>query len=100
MTTKDESDFPELFLFSVDRAMVEEAIKEALKSAFMRSEDFQRAVSDQVRMMVRQELMKNNESLDHMREDIQKMIERFPAITSDPQMMTSVAQALIGHFQK
>ena len=94
-----EDDAPMHVMFSIEQPIFDAALKEALTTAFVRSEHFQRAVDDEIRRMVRQELMKNDPALDGLREDINQMIKRFPALMSDPHMMTTVAQSLIGHFQ-
>lgn len=101
MNAEDAPDTPpQQVMFFVDQETIDAALKEALTTVFVRSEHFQRAVDDQIRMMVRQELMRNNEVLDGLREDIQKMLARFPSIMHDPEMMTTVARSLIGHFQQ
>jgi hypothetical protein len=86
--------------FLVEQETVEAAIQEALRTAFVRSEHFQRVVDEHIRTMVREELKKNTPKMEELRAEVAKMVQRFPAVTSDREMMNRVVQAIMGSYQK
>jgi hypothetical protein len=85
-------------VFSVDETVVQEAIKDALATILVRERDVWKAVGNEVRKLVREELQKS-EHQDRIRGEVKTMFERFPAIIHDDEMLKDVVQAIMGHFQ-